>query len=72
MPAAEADPLTRLLCPYPVRRDDPVLALQFTGSSVSKVAGLFQPNKYVGLREVFGAWKMKQKVRSRLLCKAWS
>jgi hypothetical protein len=49
-----------------------VLALQFTGSSVSKVAGLFQPNKYVGLREVFGAWKMKQKVRSRLLCKAWS
>jgi len=49
-----------------------VLALQFTGSSVSKVAGLFQPNKYVGLREVFGAEDEAEGARSRLLCKAWS
>ena len=38
---------------------------QLTGNSVSKVAGLFQPNKYVGLREVIGVWKMKQKVSER-------
>lgn len=32
---------------------------------MSKVADLFQPNKYVGLREVIGTWKMKQKVSER-------
>ena len=38
---------------------------QLTGNSVSNVAGLFQPNKYVGLREVIGVWKVKQKVSER-------
>lgn len=40
-------------------------AAKLTGNSVSKVAGLFQPNKYVGLREVVGVWKVKQKVSER-------
>lgn len=37
-------------------------AAKLTSNSVGKVAGLFQPNKYVGLREVLGLWKVKQKI----------
>jgi len=37
-------------------------AAKLTSNSVGKVAGLFQPNKYVGLREVLGVWKVKQKI----------
>lgn len=37
-------------------------AAKITSSSVGKVAGLFQPNKYVSLREVLGVWKVKQKI----------
>lgn len=39
-------------------------AAKLTSNSVGKVAGLFQPNKYVGLREVLGVWKVKQKIAS--------
>jgi len=35
---------------------------KLTSNSVGKVAGLFQPNKYVSLREVLGVWKVKQKI----------
>jgi hypothetical protein len=39
------------------------MPVQLTGNSVSSMVGLFQPNKYVGLREIVGTWKIKQKVR---------
>jgi len=36
--------------------------LQLTGDSVSTVVGAIQPNKFVDLPELFGVWKVSQKV----------